>query len=349
MNIFPLRNLRRTGANASVPAAPASSTSSSAQRVPKASRNPKFKWLSYFSKPIIASLVYFVTLYVSASAPFRHTFLGRVSAPLGNWFLTILAKAGDISFAFAVEDTIDTLTWRRLKERTKIAGSGNFNGIRLEWFLALMSTTGVEGLFGVLKKSTRHGLLKNTAGRWSFIRLAFILVLIPGPGIILMASVPQRDVIFPVRTVDVSGGVAMYDPRLATTYRPVAGIYAWRYVQTMLQDRALSWPVDPVSEACKSNKTCKSYLLAGSSETVGPWPFSIEAKGIDSFRLRDAPVYQIELWEPVPDTLVFSESRDCSLYGGLDPKRDYSMEVCIALQSTDGVLAAGEEPSILTS
>ncbi|KAF2477512.1 uncharacterized protein BDR25DRAFT_299433 [Lindgomyces ingoldianus] len=295
----------------------------------------------------MATLVYSITLYIAASAPYRHTLLGSVSAPLGNWFLTILAKAGDISFAFAVEDTVDTLTWRRLKEMRRIGGRGVFSGVNLGWFLALISSTGAEGLLRILRKSSRKFLPRNSAGVWSLVRLGFIFALIPGPGIILMASVPQRDVYFPVRTLDVSGGLALYDPGLASTYRSMSSVYTSRFAQNMLKDRSISWPMDPISESCKTNSSCTSYLLAGPSLTTAPWPFAfIEGDAADGFRLEDASFYQVDLWDPAPNTLTFSESRDCTLYGGLDSYYEFSMDICLAQQSPDGLLAAGWQSCI---
>lgn len=142
--------------------------------------------LKYWLKPTLALLIYALTLYVASTASTRHTALGRVSPSLGNWFLTILAKGGDITFAFAVEDMFDTLTWRKLKQRRRTSGQDSFGGIRLYWFLALLSSTGVEGLVKILMKSLRKRTVRGNAGKWSFIRLLFIVALIPGPGIILM-------------------------------------------------------------------------------------------------------------------------------------------------------------------
>ena len=103
--------------------------------------------------------------------------------------MTLLAKGGDITFAFAVEDTFDTFTWRMLRERKRTSGPNNFGGMKLYWFLALVSSTGVEGLVKIIIKSFRNQTDKRAAGiRWSSIRLAFILVLIPGPGVILMGK-----------------------------------------------------------------------------------------------------------------------------------------------------------------
>ncbi|KAF2270269.1 hypothetical protein CC78DRAFT_611923 [Lojkania enalia] len=305
------------------------------------SRRTSRVFIKYWSKPIAATLVYSVTLYIAASAPFRYTVLGRVSAPLGTWILNLLSKFGDILFSFAVADAVDTLTWRKLKERQAIVRGTRekFFGIKLEWFLALMSSTGVEGLFRILKKSLRVGCLRHTAGRWAFIRLILIMALIPGPGIILMANVRQRVVFFPVTSMDVSGGLADYDPQTAS-YSTVLGPTISRYIETMLSDRSIAWPLEPVSEDCQKEKSCVSYLIAGAYQTIAPWPFTLEDEDMDSYRLYNAPYYQVDLWYTSPD-ITFSESRDCMLYGGLHRDYEQSFILCISQQSSSGPLAAG--------
>lgn len=155
----------------------------------------------------------------------------------------------------------------------------------------------------------------------------------------LQANVIQKEVFFPIRTMDVSGGLGIYDPRIATlalVWKPEIS----KLVQSMLRDRSISWPIDPVSNECKSNDSCTSYLIAGPYQTVAPWPFTVEHNDVDGFRLYDAPFYQVELWDASPN-LTFSESKDCTLYGGLDAVGDYSMIICLAQQSSEGLLAAG--------
>ncbi|KAF2112668.1 hypothetical protein BDV96DRAFT_633921 [Lophiotrema nucula] len=252
----------------------------------------------------------------------------------------MLAKSGDIAFGFAVDDAIDTMTWRKMKERVKINLGEKFIGIRLEWFLALMSSTGMEGLLRILFRRRREGWRRNSAGRWAFIRLVFILALIPGPGMILTANIKQQNVFFPIRTLDISGGIAEFDPELAPTFHTVLGPSIARYVQTMLQDRSVTWPVKPISKDCRKEKTCESYLIAGPYQAISPWPFTAEKDKLEAYRVYDAPFVQVDLWYP-PPSLTFSESRDCTLYGGANATSDYSLILCIAEQSTDGRLAAG--------
>jgi hypothetical protein len=318
---------------------------------------------SYWIKPGLALLFYALTLYVASTASTRRTVLGSVNASTGNWFLTLLAKAGDITFAFAVEDAFDTLTWRMLKKRKRTSGRHSFGGMKLYWFLALVSSTGVEGLVKIIFKSFRKQTTKRAAGiRWSFVRLAFIIALIPGPGIILMcksrtsstfifylseltyveAKVPQSDVYFPIRTMDVSGGLAVYDPRIATlaaVWKPEIS----KLVQFMLRDRSVTMEIDPISNACKKSKSCMSYLIAGPYMTVAPWPFTVEDDSVDGFRLENAPFYQVELWDTwdTNHDLVFNPPTDCTIYGGLDAISEYSTLFCLTEQTPEGLLAAG--------
>lgn len=163
----------------------------------------------YWGKPIAALIVYTVTLGIAFSASTRYTFLGRVSASFGTWFLNILAKAGDITFAIAVADASDCLAWGKLKKRQGDGGVGSFGGMRLTWFLALVSSTSLTGLFLILwdnikmlwrergtwlwpdwdrPRRVRERWRRWRYVRWSFARLVFVMVMIPGPGIILMGK-----------------------------------------------------------------------------------------------------------------------------------------------------------------
>lgn len=163
----------------------------------------------YWLRLIIAFIVYIFTLGIALSATSRHSLLGLVNGSWGTWFLAILAKAGAIAFAFAVADTFDCFAWGKLKKRKRKAGPEGFDGTRLGWFLAVVSSPGVVGLtrilfrncttlrkqrktwaaphWGFFRKSRERWKRWRTA-RWSFARLAFIIVLIPGPGIILLGK-----------------------------------------------------------------------------------------------------------------------------------------------------------------
>lgn len=142
--------------------------------------------------------------------------------------------------------------------------------------------------------------------------------------------------------MDVSGGLAVYDPQIATSST------AWKpeiskLVQFMLRDRSVTTEIDPVSNMCKSSKSCKSYLIAGPYMTVVPWPFTVEDDSVDGFRMENAPFYQVELWDTLdtnPD-LVFNRLNDCTIYGGLNADEEYSTLFCLAQKSPEGLLAAG--------
>jgi hypothetical protein len=153
--------------------------------------------------------------------------------------------------------------------------------------------------------------------------------------------VSQKDIYFPVRTMDVTGGLAVYDPRIATggtVWRPEIS----KLAQNMLRDRSVTAEIDPVGNACKSSSSCKSYLIAGPYMTVVPWPFTVEDESVDAFRLEDAPFYQVELWDTLDKNpnLTFDRLKDCTIYGGLNATADYSTFFCLAQQSFEGLLAA---------
>ena len=144
--------------------------------------------------------------------------------------------------------------------------------------------------------------------------------------------------------MNVSAGLGIFDPNIANVSRPIIAPIVSRFIQVMLQDRSLSWPVDPIDDTCKATKNCTSYLIAGPYSIVSPWPFPKANESIDTagFRVKDAPYYHVDIWDASPDTLSMSESRDCVVYGGMDAVREYSTLMCIANQDTEGVLGAGK-------
>lgn len=149
--------------------------------------------------------------------------------------------------------------------------------------------------------------------------------------------------------MNVSAGLATYDPTIANATRDVVAPLISRYIHALLQDRSLTWPVDPVDGACSAGKNCHSSLIAGPYSTVSPWPFSREndSVGMDGFRIRNAPFYQVDMWDLEPGTISFSQSRNCVVYGGLDAIYEYSTLMCVAEHDTEGVLVAGNLTWIL--
>ncbi|KAJ4363454.1 hypothetical protein N0V83_009747 [Neocucurbitaria cava] len=142
--------------------------------------------------------------------------------------------------------------------------------------------------------------------------------------------------------MDVSAGLALYDPNLAvTTSAMQTGPYISRLAQMMTRDRSITWPVDAVDPMCRASKTCKSYLIAGPYRTVQPWPFTAENETMDGFRLYNTPFYQVDMWDVEREwDLSFNETSECSLYGGFDAAWDYSLEICMKEYAKD-VLVAG--------
>lgn len=170
------------------------------------------KFLKYWFRPLACLAVYIFTVHTAWTAPNQNALLGRVRASFGTWLLAIFAKAGDLCFAFAIEDTFDVIAWRKLKARKR-----NDDVVTLEWFLSVISSTGLEGLIRLLWRKFRRWVVRmvrvsRTPGlpgseveesreqrwrrwlrsgrnaRWTFARLLCLIVLIPGPGIILMGT-----------------------------------------------------------------------------------------------------------------------------------------------------------------
>ena len=144
--------------------------------------------LRFWVKPAAAFLIYALTLSIAATATRKDAILGKVSASQGTTLLTVLSKAGDVAFGVAVADVCDSIAWRGLANEWNVPRGLNFQGVPLPWFLALISTTGVEGLLRILQRSLRNWGAWSRAGRWSILRLLMIFALIPGPGIILMGE-----------------------------------------------------------------------------------------------------------------------------------------------------------------
>lgn len=132
--------------------------------------------------------------------------------------------------------------------------------------------------------------------------------------------------------MDVTGGLAIYDPRSATIYHTVMGPEIAKLVQSCLRDRSISWPAPSVGPECGNSKSCESYLLAGPYQTVTPWPFTNQTENVDAFRLERAPIYQVDFWniEEKDSIGIFDMKANCELYGGFDPDIEFSTLVCIA-------------------
>jgi hypothetical protein len=139
--------------------------------------------------------------------------------------------------------------------------------------------------------------------------------------------------------MNVSAGLADFDPRLSATYSNVMGPFIAKYIQTMLHDSSISWNLDPISPECRKEKSCVSYLVAGPYETISPWPFTNEDAEVNMFRVYEAPFYQVDLWYP-PPSLTVGDSRDCTVYGGINRTTDFSIDLCITQQSSPNLIAA---------
>ncbi|KAF2499710.1 hypothetical protein BU16DRAFT_558019 [Lophium mytilinum] len=263
----------------------------------------------------IAVIVYVVTLGVAASATSRRTLLGLVSASVGTWFLTVLSKLGDITFALAVNQASDSIAWGQLEENLDKIGAVQRDSPSLLNFLSIHSSTGPFGLIRILLASRGMEPDRRTILRLlNVFRLLFIIGLIPGPGVILMADVNQKDLFFPVEAMDVTAGLGIYDPNLAKIYATESSFQTIPMVQGLLSDTTIVHRVDPISESCRATNSCTSYLISGAYNTVRPLPFTTRSDDAPSFKIYNAPAYQIDMWDP-PSNLSFGKT-DCSTYGG---------------------------------
>ncbi|KAF2678171.1 hypothetical protein K458DRAFT_395238 [Lentithecium fluviatile CBS 122367] len=310
--------------------------------------------LKYTLKPLLALLIYALTLSTAYRATSPSSSLGRISPEWGIWVLAILAKAGDISFAFAVEDAFDTLAWGKLRKRGRVRGT-----MGLVWWVSLLSATGVGGLVGILWRGLKRLFRRGGDGgrvpvrerwkrgkemRWSLARLAFLIILIPGPGIILLANISPKPIFISTTSMSVTGGLATYDPRIAEVYRTQWGPEIAKLVQSTLRDRSIAWPIGAYSPACKASQSCESYLLAGPYGTVLPWPFTNETGDVDAFLLEKAPVYMVELWDleagEDEEEGRFVAETECVLYGGFNARDEYSTLMCIGERDEGALVAA---------
>ncbi|KAH7076170.1 hypothetical protein FB567DRAFT_632440 [Paraphoma chrysanthemicola] len=339
-----------------------------------------FKIFLYWHRPLIAVFVYVFSVGMASSAATRKgLMLATISPTMGTWELAILAKAGDIAFAFAIEDMFDSLAWGRLKQSQLRRGFVN-----LPWFLTTWSATGPIALLRIFWKEIsgrifadqqrfqgrRRERWKNCRLlRWSFARLVCLMLLIPGPGIILLGDIQQETVYHATETMSVSTGLGSYDPTLAassfnhTQWRDWAPEIS-RLSLDLLRDRSIVWPTEPENIHCKRASTCQSYLLVGLSQTVWPWPDTGRQSILPdatsaAFKLGSAAYYQVDIWEPdpiqglprwnsnpniesPPDVLLlsnvsFNAPTECADFTGLGSE---AMNLCVTRDNDKDALAA---------
>jgi hypothetical protein len=69
-------------------------------------------------------------------------------------------------------------------------------------------------------------------------------------------------------------------------------------VINMLRDATITKEVDPISELCKRNSSCVSYIIPGGPKTVSPWPYNkTDDEGLSAYITRGAPAYQLDFWK----------------------------------------------------
>jgi hypothetical protein len=147
---------------------------------------------------VLIAILHCFSVGIASGATRKYVMLVALSPTVGTWTLAMLAKPGDIAFALAVEDMFDSLAWGRMKESSMRKGY-----VPLPWFLTTWSVTGPIALLKILWRSLRwpkisdvtlqsngwRGHWKGTElARWSVARLIFLILLIPGPGIVLLGT-----------------------------------------------------------------------------------------------------------------------------------------------------------------
>jgi hypothetical protein len=114
-----------------------------------------------FRLPVFAALIYGLTVYCAITATVRRSPLGLVSASHGVFILHLLAKAGDISLAYALSSSLEGLMWF-VVARAK--------GMRLSTFLAFSGSTNVFGLAMMILSRSSGGERSSRARRTALVR-----------------------------------------------------------------------------------------------------------------------------------------------------------------------------------
>jgi hypothetical protein len=120
----------------------------------------------------------------------------------------------------------------------------------------------------------------------------------------------------PVRWIHISGGIGVYDSKLASP--EFAEILIADSVINILQDPRRSITVPPFSNDCRQKgDSCKSFLLPGGLDLVSPWPYAkLNDSSLDTYVMKNAPSYQIDFWDPPENVTIAKEA--CSVYAATE-------------------------------
>lgn len=309
------------------------------KRIVQSRRTRVFRDCKYL---LLAIGVYILALSIAATVSFKYTLLGVVPFGAGIFFLNLISKGGDIAFALAVGEAFENLLWGRLAEKKTLP---------MRDLLALDTSTGAHGLWSMIRPSMKKSREMKSSRYWALLqyvvsggsfdrRVADLhsltaIVILPGPGLLLMASVNPELYYFSTTvfildttingTFEVSAGIAAYQPAAAATSLDAARIRVPLLVQNMLQDTTKSLPADAVSDACRAvESNCTSTILSGGLQNVKPWP-NFRAETSAKFMIIDnVPSYQFDVWS-FDATGFQADNALCEVYGFTDPR----FELCI--------------------
>jgi hypothetical protein len=114
---------------------------------------------------------------------------------------------------------------------------------------------------------------------------------------------------------------------MAALYQDSARIQLPYLTQVLLQDRAYTAKVDPLSEKCRANPKYVSIALSTGIQAIQPWPGIANAQAfLDRSRLviEDMVSYHVEIWSPVEEWDI--ENDACSVYGLESDQRSSCVE-----------------------
>ncbi|KAF2821409.1 hypothetical protein CC86DRAFT_411101 [Ophiobolus disseminans] len=169
---------------------------------------------------------------------------------MGTWELAMLAKSGDIVFAFAVKDMFDSLAWGSLKESSLQKGY-----VSLPWFFITWSATGPIALERIKGAEALARTMEKHRKREMELRTLSV-----------SGDIQQRPVYVEAGDLAVSAGLGDYDPRLGESLVNRTQWSTWipeitKLTLNMLRDRSIAYSTQPMNTHCKERKTCQSYLI----------------------------------------------------------------------------------------
>ena len=128
----------------------------------------------------------------------------------------------------------------------------------------------------------------------------------------MIALVDPTYTYLPSEWKNISGGLGIFNASVATS-KIGSGPLLSGLVINMLRDSTITKEVDPISELCKLNSTCVSYIVPGGPKSISPWPYNKTGdESLSAYITRDGPAYQLDFWE-APDGIEWIDA--CQIYG----------------------------------